>query len=49
MILVRHGVQQIHAGLMLQRHVALQLGKELLLQLAHRALALEEVADKEQC
>ena len=47
MILVRHGVEQIHAGLMLQRNVALQLGKELLLQLPDRALALEEVTDKE--
>ena len=48
MTLVRHGVQQIHAGLVLQQNVAFQLRQELLLQLAHGALVLEKVADKEE-
>src|SRR5437016_6419273 len=48
MILVGHGLEQVHAGLMLQGDVALQFREELLLELAYSALAFEQVADKEQ-
>ncbi len=48
MILVGHGVEQVHAGLMLQRDVAFQFGQNLLLEFARGALAFEQVADKEQ-
>src|SRR6266849_9557643 len=48
MILIGHGVQQVHAGLLLQGEVALQLRQYLLLELAHGALALEQVTHKKK-
>src|SRR5258708_4298076 len=48
MIEVGHGLQQVHAGLMAQFDVAFQLGKQMLLQFAHRALVIEQIGDKKQ-
>ena len=48
MILVGHGLEQIHTGLVLQGDVAFQLRQHLLLQFAHRALVVEQVANKQQ-
>ena len=48
MILVGHGLEQVHAGLMLQGDVAFQLGQNLFLEFADGALAFEQVADEEQ-
>src|SRR6267378_6997251 len=49
MVLVGHGLEQVHAGLMLQSDVAFELRQNLLLQFADRALAVDEVADKKYC
>src|SRR5258708_11386855 len=48
MILVGHGVEQVHAGLVLQTDVALQLRQYLLFQFAHGALVIKEIAHKQQ-
>src|SRR5207237_2401334 len=48
MVPVGHGLEQIHAGLVLQGYVAFHFRQQLLLELEHGALALEEVADEKQ-
>ncbi len=48
MILIGHSLEQVHAGLMLQRNVPFQVRQNLFLQFAHSTLAVEQVADKEQ-
>ena len=48
MIDVRHGVQQVSAGLQAQLDIALQLFEDLLLEFADCALAVEQIADEEK-
>ena len=48
MILVGDGLEQIHAGLVLQGDVAVQLREQVLLQFANGALAVEQVAVEEE-
>src|ERR1700731_1836939 len=48
MVDVRHGMQQVGAGLQAQLDVALEFFENLLLELADSALALQQIADEEK-
>ena len=48
MVDVRHGLEEVGAGLQAQLDIALELFEDLLLELAHGALTLEQIADEEK-
>lgn len=48
-ILIRHGVEQVRAGLDLEGNVTLEFGEQVLLELGKGALAIEKVADEKDC